>query len=147
MSITPQYNGAPILRSKHVYYAGTDKILPGYVLCYAHDATVDNADPKLRKGVQVTKPATANLMLFAGIANREVQGPGWLEVTPPAPGEACVALHKVNATTQVTGLAPANGEYGFGAHSDSELNLPLVGVALETSNTSTTAANKLFLFK
>lgn len=147
MSITPQYNGQPILRKKHVYYSGSDLILPGYVLCYAHDAEADASDLKLRKGTLVTKPATANIMLFAGIAAKEVQGPGWLEITPPAAGEAIVALTKVNATAQTTALAPANGEWGFGAHTDATLNLPLAAVALETANTSVTAANKLVLFK
>ena len=147
MSTSPQYNGKPVVELKQVYYAGTDEILPGYVLCYTHDATVDAADAKLTKGVQVSKPATANLMLFAGIARSKVQGPGWLVIEEPKAGNCIKALHKVNATKEVTALAPQNGEYALGAFTDATLNLPLVGIALETSNTATTAASKLFLVK
>lgn len=147
MSISPQYNGRPLNRRKHVYYAGTDLIEPGFALCYVHDATVDNADGKLAKGTQVAKPATANLMLFAGIAQNKVQGPGWVEVATPQRGEAVKALVKANATAQTTALAPVNGEYGLGAFVDATLNLPLSALALETANTATTAAVKLVLFR
>lgn len=147
MSISPQYLGKPVLRLKSVYYAGTDELLPGYVLCYTHDATVGASDGKLAKGTQVSKPATANLMLFAGVVQKKVQGPAWVEIAVPQRGEAISVLHKVNATKEVTALTPQNGQYGLGAFSDATLNLPLCGIALETADTSTTAANKLALFR
>jgi len=141
-----QQNGMEKSPTKYVYYNGTDTLLPGYALCYDIAATVGATDPKLARGTLVTKPVTANLMLFAGIVAAKVTGPAWVRVKTPKRGEFISVFCKANATVGVTALAPANDSYSLAAHSDATLNLPMVALAGETADTSGTAANKLTMF-
>jgi len=138
-----QYNGSDKADTKFVYYNGTDELFPGYAVCYDIAATVGATDAKLARGVLVTKPVTANLMLFAGIVQDNKTGPCWIRVKTPKRGEMIQAFCKANATVGTTALAPANDSYALAAHSDATLNLNMVALAGETADTSGTAANKL----
>jgi len=133
-----------------VYYPGTDKLEVGYVLCYDVSATVGNPGAaRTYFGAQVAKPATANLSFPAGVVMAARQGPCEVPIAPFAKNKGRVmnVYHKVNATAFTTLLAPQDASYGLGSHSDSGVNLPLVGVALETANTSVTAADKYMVIR
>lgn len=147
-----QQAGQPQYNTKYVYYSGSDTLYTGYALCY-DDATADSdfaGAPKTTLGIEVVQPATAVLNLFAGVVHPDsdgVEGPAWVRIITPTPGEPCVMYTKANATKFATALAPANGSYALAAHSDSGLNLPYVALAGETADTSTTEANKVCFFK
>lgn len=140
-----RYAGRVELERARYYYGGTDQLLEGYALCFDLSATPGTNKDSL--GMKVTKPATANLAAFAGIVAEKKKGPNFVDVWFPQPGQPVRAYTHANMTAGTTGLGVANADYGLVAHSDSALNLPLVGVALETADTSTTAANKWVLFK
>lgn len=143
------YRGRQTPDLRRVWVANAEEIKPGYVLCFKHDATVDGADPANRMFVTAVKPATANLMLFAGIAAQKLTAANpirWIDVYHPSNFNSCKALVKANAVAHATGLAPVDAEYSLGAHTDSLLNLPLFALAAETANTLATAANKLVRF-
>jgi hypothetical protein len=143
-------NGSVDANLRTLWYIGTDTLQEGYALCYDQDATTDNADPKLRLGSAVEKPATANLNAFAGLVAPQSAGktgPCWVDVIVPTRNQIVTAYTKANATAWSTALAPANASYALAAHADATLNLPLVAVACETHDSSTTEANKKVMFR
>ena len=123
-----------------------DQLEKGYLVCYKHDATVRTSpgDPNDTFGVTVTQPATANLMLPAGIvAVRPDKGEGWIEVFDVVEsGKFVEAMLKVNATAFTTALGAVNGQYEIGSFADATLNLAFLGLACETHNSSVTPAVK-----
>lgn len=135
-------------RKKMFYYSGTDQLEVGYVLCFKHDASA-SVTTEARLGRNVTKPATANLNLFAGVVARKptTVGPCFVECYVPTPGTFCSALTDANMTVGSTALKPADGSWALVAHSDSGLNLPVCALAAETVDTDTTNANKLIYFR
>lgn len=141
---TVGYNGQTRPGVKRVWYSGSDALEPGYALCYDVAATADASPVKTALGSAVVKPATANLMAFAGVVapGQSKQGPCYVEIIVPQRGVFVDALCEADATAFTTALAPANGEYGLAAHTDATLNLPMIGVAAETADTASTAANK-----
>ncbi len=101
----PQYNASQDLATRTLWYSGTDTLREGYVLAYKNDATLTDADPKLRLGSNVVKPATANLKLFAGIVAESSDGktgPCFVDVIVPRKHDILVAYTKVNATALST---------------------------------------------
>lgn len=139
-----QYMGSGQNDTKIVYYAGTDTLSTGYALCYDVAASVGATDKKLELGTKVIKPATENLMAFAGVVHPESSGcsTGWVKIIVPKRGVFCDVYTKADATAFTTALAPDDASYALAAHSDSTLNLPMVAVAAETADTSSTAATK-----
>lgn len=132
----PQMNGQLGLNLERVWYDGTVTLRRGFVMCFVHNATKNNADPKLRLGRQVTQPATANLSLFAGIVAEEsdgVTGPCWVTLVRPGIGQACDALVVVNATVATTPLQPVNGAWSLGT---ATFGIATIAVAGETEDTS-----------
>lgn len=148
------YRGFERPGRRKVYFDGgasSDQLEVGYLLCYKHNATVRDTttDPADTFGVTVTKPATANLPLPAGIvAVRPKKGAGWVEVFDLAEcGRFVKAMLKVNATgldtnPAATTLGAVNGQYEIGSFADSTVNLAMLGVAVETHNSSVTPAVK-----
>ena len=133
-----------------VYYSGTDTLQEGYALCYDVAASLTATDPKARLGNQCIKPATANLMAFAGLvgpSSAGKTGPCYIDVIPYNKNRFAYAYCKINATAFSTLLGPVDAQYALGAFSDSTVNLNFVGIAAETADTSTTAAKKAMLFK
>lgn len=128
---------------KTVYYDGTDTLATGYCLCYDQDATENGADPADRLGFTVEKPATANIMFFAGIYTGQQGGitdPGYITIEVPERGQMTEAWTDANMTLGSSGLACQDGDFGFGIHSDSAENFPLVALACITENTDSTNA-------
>lgn len=129
------------------YYSGTDALATGYALCYDVAASGSALD-KTALGNQVCKPATANLMAFAGVVAPESNGftgPGWVTLIVPNGSRGCVydAYCHSNATAFSTALGPTDGQYYLADFSDSTLNLNWPGLlAAETANTSSTSAVK-----
>ncbi|MEM9082595.1 MAG: hypothetical protein AAGB34_03285, partial [Planctomycetota bacterium] len=124
-----QYRGRIDPPKKKVYYSGSDQLEVGYALCYA-DATPGPAAgaEQTGLGIQVTKPLTAILNLFAGTVatpNKNA-GPGWIEIYEAKPGVFIDAFTSANATKHVTVLGPANDSYALAAKSDSTFNLAAV---------------------
>lgn len=149
MSVQVQVNGAGDFGTKRVWYSGTDQLEVGYALAYDVAALVGSAaaSQKQQRGVQVTKPATANLFAFAGIVSIKPDrvGPCWVDIITPAgtKGEHVLARTKINATAYTTALGLVNDDYALGAFADATLNFGLVAIAAETADTSATAAVKL----
>ncbi len=138
----PQYDGNGIQVTKAVYYSGTDTLKEGYCLCYDVAATTTNADPKLRLGTKVIKPATANLMAFAGVVTASSAGktgPCWVDIIVPTKGEICNVWGHVNATAFTSYLKLADADYGVVVDSSTAVNVT-VGLAAATLDTSSTAA-------
>jgi len=136
------YNADEMEPTKIVYYSGEDELKAGYCLCYKHDATVHATDRKLARGVQVVKPATNNLLLFAGVVHTEsdgVTGPGYVKIIEPRRGTMVNVLCKADATVNATALKLVNNEYHLVAGTDHQ-HPTNVGIAAESKNTSATEA-------
>ena len=127
-----------------VYYDGTETLARGYVLCFDQDATENGTDPADRLGFTVEKPATANLMYFAGIYTGDegaITDPGYITIEVPQRGSMAEAWCDATATSIGTNaLAPQDGEWGFGLHSDATINLAMVALAAVSVDTDTTNA-------
>ena len=143
------YRGFERPGRKKVYLSSdraADQLEKGYLVCYKNTATVRTSpgDPNDTFGVTVTRPATANLMLPAGIvAVRPEKGEGWIEVYDlNEVGTFVEAMLKVNATALTTALGGADGQYEIGSFTDATLNLAMIGLACETHNSSVTPAVK-----
>lgn len=146
----PQMNAAESLDVRKVWYIGTDTLQEGYVLCFDNDATPNNADPKLRLGVAVEKPAAGNVNAFAGIVSASsagVKGPAFVDIIVPRKNGVARASVKANATAFTTLLGPAAASYSLAEVVPGSGNLPLEAVAAETADTSATAAVKTIQFK
>lgn len=161
--------GSAAIRTKWVYYcnknvAGTainEQIKPGYAVCFNHAQTAPGMTADQSKGQVVSKPETGNLAQFAGIVMQAKLEPssgvanaaaGWIEIATA--GDAVNAMVLADATANTTGLIISNGAWTLSAaqsagnQTDSVAELlALVGVALETANTSSTAAIKRVLLK
>lgn len=122
------------------WYAGTDQLEVGYGMCI--DIAAAKGNLKTSLGRQVTKPATANLMHFAGFVTARVKGPAQVRLNIPNRNFIGEVFTKSDMTKDVTVLAPANGAYSLATVTDSGFNLTAVALAMETVDTSSTAANK-----
>ncbi len=113
------YNSEALHR-KRVWYAGTDRLLAGYCLCYDRDygtATAGNAG----RAYRVEKPAAdgSNLRYFAGVVaegDAGKTGPCWVTIVEPAAGAGRLApVHTdQDCTLGVTRLAVVAGSYAAG---------------------------------
>jgi hypothetical protein len=146
----PNYNGGGFTNDViTVYYAGVDTLKEGYSLCFDVAASASGTD-QTKLGNQVVKPATANLMAYAGsVAPGQGgrTGPCWVDVIPHQKNRFVLTFCKINATAFSTSLGPINAQYELGAFADATLNVGFVGLAAETADTSVTSALKLVLFK
>ena len=138
---------------KHYWYAGTDQLEVGYAMCIDVAATVGSLKTSL--GRAVTKPATANLMHFAGVVMDACKGPCQVKLAIPDRNFMGEVFTKANMVKDATILGPANAVYSLAIVLDDHNatpaartghNLPSVAVALGTVDTSGTAANKLVRF-
>lgn len=138
---------------KHYWYAGTDQLEVGYAMCIDVAASVGSFKTSL--GRQVTKPASTNLMHFAGVVTDARKGPCQVKLAIPDRNYIGKVFTKADMTKDTTILGPAATEYSLAAVTDDHNgtpadrtghNLPSVAVALETANTSGGAANKLVRF-
>lgn len=126
----------------------------GYVMCGDYANTVPGQSVAESRNLAVTKPETANLNLFAGIVTSVAKLPttsggvvngdaGWVALVSVA--EQISAFTHANMAAHTTVLTVANGDWGLIASAGiASIGAIMghVGVALETSDTSTTAANK-----
>lgn len=151
MGALAQFDGTEQLDVKTVYYSGTDLLGDGYIFCYDVAATVANVDVKSRLFNAVVKPATANLMAFAGVIAPQsigLTGPCFIDIIPHQKNKGVVrALTNVNATAFSSALGPINNSYAFGTFADSTLNVGFAALAAETFDSSGTAAVKAIFFK
>lgn len=146
----PQMNAAEQLDVRKVWYIGTDTLQEGYVLCFKVDASPTDADPKLRLGVAVEKPAAGNVNAFAGIVSPSsagVKGPTFVDIIVPRKNGMARASVKADATAFTTLLGPVAASYSLGVVVPGSGNLPLEAVAAQTADTSGTAAVKVVQFK
>lgn len=151
MGALGQFDATEQLDVKTVYYSGTDKLGEGYNFCYDVAATVANADVKSRLFNAVIKPATANLMAYAGVIAPQsvgLTGPCFIDIIPHQKNKGVVkCLTNVNATAFSSALGPTNGSYALGTFADATLNVGFVALAAETFDSSGTAAAKAIFFK
>ena len=111
-----QFEGGPTPDTKKVWYAGTDTLRYGYVLCAAHDADPNASDPKLRLGTKYVQPTNDNLKCAPVIvADQQMKGPGFVTVIKPRKGDYVDAYVKANATAITTLLGPAHQSYNLEA--------------------------------
>jgi hypothetical protein len=167
----PQYNGQYDGQSKTVYFknttGGSVTLLEGMALAFDMDDTAapvsNTSDPKNARGVRVVKPATAVLGGFAGLVDETSAGivvpdteGRFITINVPRKGQPVKALVKANATKGVSLLGitnaggfnlvphvPGTGNDATESLAAAVLALDFVAVALETADTSTTAALKL----
>jgi len=123
----------------------TDTIVDGYV--FALDQTNVTTTDAAGLGVAVTRPETAILNHFAGVAVNVppgFTGPGRIQLIPAGLGIS--ALTKSNMTKSTTFLAMANGLWSLATFSTFAALGDIAKVcalALETVDTSSTQANKM----
>jgi len=89
-----QYNGNTDIKTIRKYFVGTTALRAGQLLCLQHDATANNADPKLRLGNAVAAIDANNLNYVVGVvAPTEAGkvGPIWVELEQPQSGDTCFA--------------------------------------------------------
>lgn len=158
----PQYNGDPINDTKSVWFqndTGADiTFLGGEAVAYDLDDTntpVSNpTNPKIQRGRVVGKPVTARLGAFAGIVAAAVAGKvikstfgAFIDIIVPRKGDTLKCYTKVSQTKGSTVLGITNtGGFALVSMTDATFNVDVVGVAFETVDTSTTAANALVKF-
>lgn len=151
MGALVQLGATEQLNVKTVYYAGTDKLPNGAALCYDVAASASAADVKTRLGNQVVKPATANLMFFAGVLAPQswgLTGPCYVDIIPHQKnGFVANAYTNLNQTGFSTTMGPVNASYALGAAADATFNVNFVGIAGSTVDTSGTAALAPIVFK
>ena len=146
----PTYNSGGQANEVETYwFSGTDTLQAGYNLCFDVAASPTATDPRDRLGNIVIKPSTASLNAYAGVVAPQSggkTGPCFVDVITPKAGRFTTAYCNANATAFSTALKPQDASYALAAHSDSTLNLPMMGLAAETADTSSTAANKVIKF-
>jgi len=104
------YSKAP-LKTKRVYYSGTDTLKTGYALCYDHDNGTASAVDWDRFFI-VEKPATANLPYFAGVVHESsngITGPAYIQIVEP--GSMSYVYTDLDCSINVTDLAIVNASY------------------------------------
>ena len=138
---------------RHFWYAGSDQLEVGYAMCLDVAASVGTKKTSL--GRQITKPATANLMHFAGVVMSACKGPCQVKLAIPDRNYIGEVFTKADMVKDTTILAPEDAAYSLALVLDDHNgtpaartghNLPSVAVALITVDTSSTAANKLVRF-
>lgn len=141
------------------YYndTGDGAIAVGDNVCFSHDedlAPQTGEFSELDRYQVVTKPKTANLMLYAGVVTEIIrrQGTGsnyssFIKVQHPRQGSVANARCNVNATAATTYLRLANNNWGLVAEATpTTRTVNTVAVAGETADTSGTAAKKKTFF-
>ena len=129
------YNSEDI-KTKRVYFTGTDTLQAGYALCYDRDSGTASADEEDRH-TDVEKPTAANLWDFAGIVSPSdggKTGPCWLSIMQPNGG----VLHPhcdQNCTLGATRLTVKAASFALGGEGSGG---PIVGMAIQTVNRSAT---------
>lgn len=155
-----QRDGQPPLETFKVYYDGTEQLFPGYHVCWDQNPGI--TDPasdwseKVR-GRVIAKPATANLLYYAGIVLRPPQKrldpagvyKGWCTIIRPRPGSYISCRVQSNATAGTTYFRLTN-DGGFALVDEATANTRVtnttLAIAAETSDTSSTIANKVVFF-
>lgn len=149
-----QSNGSQDLSIKSVWYAGTSTLQEGMVLVYDTDDTnapvspaVGDLSPTSRRNlrgnrvVDVTSALTGGFAGLVAAGSGGKTGPAFIDVIVPKRGDVVNCWTKVSMTKNSTAVGvdistPSNNVVTF---ADSTLNINLIGIALETKDTSTTA--------
>lgn len=153
-----QSNGSQDLPMKTVWYAGTSTLQEGMVVVYDTDDTnapvspaVGDLSPTSRRNlrgnrvVDVTTALTGGMAGLVASSSSGKTGPAFIDIVVPRRGDVAICFCKVNATKNSTAVGvdaatPTNNVVSF---TDSTFNFNLIGVALETKDTSTTAGPML----
>jgi len=167
MSQTVSVPNQGLIQVTRVYYsnkalAGTAinaQVKPGYAVCW----DMANAAPgeTANRGRVVNKPESGNLHLFAGIVTKVDQLPttsggvvngdaGWIEIATA--GHNVSAFTAANQTRNTTALVVTAGQWYLSASTGTSLHttavlFALVGISLETVDTSSTNANARICLK
>lgn len=134
---------------KAAYYEGTDTLKEGMPLCFNHDTTAGATSTSVdwNRGWRVEKPATANLMAFAGLVAKGhggKTGPCAIELEIPTAFNRCVLAYTDQACTAgTTKLALAGSTYALGAAGAAT---KVIGEALQTVDRSSTAGTVLMKY-
>jgi len=124
----PQFGTNSNARRKRVYYEGTDTIYEGMALCYNQDTTNNilgwdkgnavkgstTAEGYQNEGkfLRVERPATANMMFFAGVVAGTDEagnaGPRWLDIYVPNGAIVPVRTNANCVIGQAVGLSNAS---------------------------------------
>ena len=140
-----QPSGRHPLQTKLVYYKGTEKPPIGGVLCYDIAAPTTPAAGTFDEevlGTRCIKPATANLMLFAGIVindeeyQKKVSGAydGFYRVISPTKGAMVEALvYFATGTAGSSLLKPVDAKWYLGTTS---FDVSCVAMLMETGDWS-----------
>lgn len=136
------YRGFERPAIKRVYYSGADTVEVGSLLCFKHDATIRTSPTSLTDtfGVTVVKPATANLMLPAGITVNRKVGAGWVDIYDISDtGKFVLILANANWTARTTPVGGVDAQYYAGVHTDATVNVAMFGLAMEAHTAGSTA--------
>lgn len=161
-----QFNGSQDLPIRTVWYGGTSTLQEGQVVVYdTSDTTapVSNSwDPSVDPGpnqisptsnrslrgnnvTDVTSALTGGMAGLVAAGSGGKTGPTFIDIVVPRRGDVVNCYTKVSMTKNSTAVGvdigtPSNNVVSF---SDSTLNINLIGIALETKDTSTTAGPAL----
>lgn len=132
------------------WFSGSDLLEVGQFLCF--DIAASEGALKTSLGRQVVQPATANLMLPAGVVDARVQGPNVVRLRKIDRNFVGDVFTDANMVAGATILGPQNGSYALAIVLDDHNGTPAartghnllsVAVALVTENTDSTNANSL----
>ena len=127
--------GSEKLSKKKVFYEGTDMLHTGYALCYNRDYGTASASD-INRACRVEKPATANLLWFAGVVVEGydgVTGPCVVEITVPSFG-LVEAFCEENCTLGTTVLATKDGTYALAETAASDCAMAFQTVDRSSTN-------------
>ena len=129
---------------KRVYYEGTDTIKNGYALCYNRDYGTA-ADVDWSRASHVEKPASGNLLNFAGLVtglpSAGKTGPCRLNIVDAREGQVCIGFAAVNCVINATNLyVRADSYYLWGSTGTH------VGKALQTDASLTATPGEVQMY-
>ncbi len=140
-------------KKKVEFYNGTGSSVTlhqGYAFCYDQDYGTAS-DASLYRIWRVERPATANLLYFAGVLTEgydgEIVANGETKVVeiyvPNRRGQGVLVWTEESCTINATYLAPQNGVFALGAASDS-YTVALAAQTVDRSVTNGTVLARLF---
>lgn len=156
-----QNNGSQDLQIRTVWYGGTSQLQEGQALVYDTDDTAAPVAPAAgdlsptsrrnlrgRRVVDVTAALTGGVAGLVAADSSGVTGPAFVDIVVPRRGDVVTAFCKVNATknSTVVGIDTAGPSNNIVSFADATFNFNLVGIALETKDTSATAGPTLIKF-